>query len=449
MVKRIFTGFLILLLIVQLSLFCSYGAFANGVHLPSVGPVSTGRGGTNISHTDNGVLILDNPAGLVNMEEGIHIDVDSEFIFPEIKYEDAFDSDYSKHKIFIIPTLSLVYKRSSESKFAFGAGAFAPAGFGTEYHLTHFSERRLTDNLLSFGKEVYNSGASLLKVLFSASYKVNDKLSLGFSAGPSFQNVEFKMPYTLETGKFAGVTGIADAEGSDSYKLSYTAGIQYQLSERTRFGLSFVSESKATIRGEGDLTLPVVGPNGNILAKFDSEYDLKTNTEWPRLIGFGVTHRTEKFHRFSLELVWYGWRSAFDSLDIELTDGNNKFLNRVIGSTVNDEYILGWDDAFAFKFGYEYFLNGSENNIFRAGYLYNENPDPHGSQTPLIPGAMQHNVTVGYTHKREKWKFDVASQFYTGDTNNVHSNKIAGGDWDNSSIKTRVFVLIFGVSYSF
>lgn len=303
MVNRMFTGFLILLLIVQCGLFWPCDAFANGVQLPSVGPVSAGRGGTNVSHTDNGVLILDNPAGLVNMDEGVHLDMATEFIYPEVKYEDTFDSDYSKHTVFILPTLSFVYKKNSESKFAFGAGAFAPAGFSTEYHLDHFSKRRLTDDLLSFGSEVYNSGASLLKVLFAASYKVNDKLSLGISAGPSFQTVEFEMPYTLQTGQFAGVTGIADVHGSDSYGLSYVAGIQYKLTERTILGLSFVSESKATINGDGDLTLPIVGRDGDILAKFKSEYDLKTNTEWPRLIGFGVTHRTRTFHRFSFEMV--------------------------------------------------------------------------------------------------------------------------------------------------
>ncbi len=35
---------------------------ATGVMLDSIGAVSSGRGGTNIAHSDNGVLIHDNPA---------------------------------------------------------------------------------------------------------------------------------------------------------------------------------------------------------------------------------------------------------------------------------------------------------------------------------------------------------------------------------------------------
>ena len=40
-------------------------SYGSGVMLDSMGPVSSGRGGTNIAHSDNGVLIHDNPAALV------------------------------------------------------------------------------------------------------------------------------------------------------------------------------------------------------------------------------------------------------------------------------------------------------------------------------------------------------------------------------------------------
>lgn len=49
----------------------------------------------------------------------------------------------------------------------------------------------------------------------------------------------------------------------------------------------------------------------------------------------------------------------------------------------------------------------------------------------------------------EKWRFDIATQYYTGDTNRVDTNEIAGGDWDNSSIKSKAYVLILGIRYNF
>ena len=43
-----------------LLLSCSTPAFANGLIRDGVGAVSTGRGGTNIAHSDNGAILLDN-----------------------------------------------------------------------------------------------------------------------------------------------------------------------------------------------------------------------------------------------------------------------------------------------------------------------------------------------------------------------------------------------------
>ena len=41
---------------------------ANGLIRDGVGTVSIGRGGTNIAFSDNAVVLLDNPAGIVEIE---------------------------------------------------------------------------------------------------------------------------------------------------------------------------------------------------------------------------------------------------------------------------------------------------------------------------------------------------------------------------------------------
>ena len=67
---------------------------ATGVMLDSMGSVSSGRGGTNIAHNDNGVLIHDNPAALVNMPTGKTASLGFEFGYLDIKYRDPQGSDY-------------------------------------------------------------------------------------------------------------------------------------------------------------------------------------------------------------------------------------------------------------------------------------------------------------------------------------------------------------------
>lgn len=415
-----------------------------------MGAVSSGRGGTNISHADNGVLIHDNPAALVNMPVGIRLDTSLELIYPEVRYEDPQNIDYSKHEIFTLPSFSLVYKKHDESKFAFGVGAYFPAGFSTEYHLKHFANVNLLGATIptSFGDQLYRSKASLMKILFSTSYKINQKFSLGLSIGPSFQKAELEIPHTLQTGQFAGLATLADLDG-DGMGLSYSLGMQYKIREETVLGLTFISESKATLRGDARVSIPADAPGSAFFSNLGAEYDLKSNFEWPRSIGFGLSHQVGTSHRFSSDIVWFNWASAFDQIHLKLTEGDNAEFNGVFGPIVNDVLPLNWNDTFAFRFGYEYFYKESGDDIFRFGYIFNDNPIPHSTLVPLIPGITKHNFTFGYSHKWENWEIGGALQFIISDREFVDTSSNLGGDYDNSSVKVKAYDLVLGITHKF
>ena len=254
---------------------------ANGVILDSIGVVSSGRGGTNISHADNGVLIHDNPAALIAMPSGKMMEFNSEFIYPEVHYKDAHDADYSRHEVFIIPSFSFVYKQAEDSRFAFGAGVFSPAGFGTEYRLEHYMTRstQAGDFPVSFGNQIYRSEASLIKLLASTSFKVNERLSLGISAGPSIQKIEFEMPYTFQTGALSGVSVLGDMDTRNSFGFAYTMGAQYKISENTVIGIAYVSESRSTLKGKADFYLPDTAPESALFNNRQANYDLESDFE--------------------------------------------------------------------------------------------------------------------------------------------------------------------------
>lgn len=443
---------LIFIFFVTLSSLCINKLYAaDGVVLDSMEVVSAGRGGVNISHADNGALIHDNPAALVNMPSGKLIDLNVEFIYPEVRYEDPVDFDHTKHEVFIIPSFSFVYKNTEESRFAFGIGAFSPAGFGTEYRLEHLINRSTEagDIPVSFGDQVYRSEASLVKILASTSFKVNESLSLGFSVGPAFQKIELEMPYTFQTGALSGVGVLGEMDAHDNFGLAYTFGAQYKISENTVVGFSYVSESRATLKGEADISLPDEAPESALFNNRNAEYDISTRFEWPRSIGMGISHKMGMSHGFSFDVLWFDWASAFDSLDIKLSDGDNAEFNAALGETIRDSFPLDWDSSFAFRFGYEYFLKGSSNNIIRGGYIYNENPVPDDTQIPLIPGMLKHTFSVGYSRKWDKWEFGIASQFMISDGEDVSSSKIVGGDFDESTVKAKAYLLFLGMKYRF
>ncbi len=424
---------------------------ANGVVLDSIGVTSSGRGGTNISHTDNGALIHDNPAALVAMQSGKLLDLNGEFIYPEIRYEDAYGADNSKHEVFTIPSFSFVYKQAEDSKFAFGAGVFSPAGFGTEYRLEHFMTRSTPAGALpvSFDNHIYRSEASLIKLLAATSYKVNERLSLGFSAGPSIQNIELEMPYTFQTGALAGVSVVGDMDTRNSVGFAYTMGAQYKISGNTVVGIAYISESRSRLKGNVDLYLPDTAPESALFSSKQASYDLESNFEWPRSLGVGITHKMGASHRFSSDVLWFDWASAFDSLDLTLTDGDNTEFNAALGNKIKDSFPIDWSSAFAFRFGYEYFVMGSSDNIIRCGYIYNENPVSEGAQVPMIPGNVQHNISIGYGHTWNKWEFGVASQYMFSEKDTVATSDILGGDFNDSSLDTKAYLLFLGAKYKF
>ena len=403
---------------------------ANGVVLDSIGVTSSGRGGTNIAHSDNGVLIHDNPAALICMPPGKLLDVSGEFIYPDIHYEDDYGADNSKHEVFVLPSFSFVYKRSEDSRFAFGAGIFAPAGFGTEYRLDHFMTRNTVagDSPVSFGNQIYRSEASLIKLLASTSFKVNEKLSLGFSAGPSVQKMALEMPYTFQTGSLAGVSALAEMDTRSSFGFAYTAGVQYKITENTVVGLAYVSESRSTLKGDASLYLPDTAPESPLFSNKQAKYDMESEFEWPRSIGIGISHKLATSHRFSSDVLWFDWASAFDSLDIKLTNGDNAEFNTALGNKLKDSFPIDWSNSFAFRFGYEYFVMGSSDNIIRVGYIYNENPVSREAQVPMLPGNVQNNFSVGYSHTWNQWEFDLASQYAFSEKDAVTTSDILGGD---------------------
>jgi len=147
---------ILILFLVVLNIFFIFikNAYANGVLVDAMGPVSGGRGGTNIAHIDNGVLLHDNPGALANLE-GRQLDCSIDFITLPMKFRNTLNDKKGEDQLFILPTIT--YTRPIDKYgFVFGVGMFNPAGFSTEYRLMH----------PVYGDQKYCSYASLTKLLF-------------------------------------------------------------------------------------------------------------------------------------------------------------------------------------------------------------------------------------------------------------------------------------------
>ena len=239
------------------------------------------------------------------------------------------------------------------------------------------------------------------------------------------------MPYTFQTGSLQGTPSLIDMDGDD-WALTWNLGTQWEASSNTTLGLSYICQDKFRVEGDADIEVMGLGT---------SHYKVGFDFRWPQIIGAGVKHIYKTNHRVSFDVLWIDWSSAFSELKLELSDGDG------IGWPISaqDIFFLHWKDSYSLRFGYEYFLNSKD--TLRFGYIYNENPVPNTTLTPLIPGIIKHEVSLGYGRTWKKFAFNVSYLYAFKSEESVGSSEILGGDFDQSTVKISAHFLSLRFQY--
>src|SRR5262245_19663388 len=88
---------------------------AGGLIRDGIGAISMGRGGTNIAHSDNGAVILDNPAGLVNFDGCNFAELGIDTVIPMLHYKDPFNNTNNSTQPLQIPEFALYHTSEDQS----------------------------------------------------------------------------------------------------------------------------------------------------------------------------------------------------------------------------------------------------------------------------------------------------------------------------------------------
>lgn len=416
--------------IAWLALF-SAAAQADGLIRDGLGAISGGRGGTNIGFADNGAVIYDNPGALVNVANNGLIDLDVDTVIAQVHYTDPKPNNVNS-AVRPIPTPNLAYiQRSRNRRWAWGLGAFAPAGFGASYEFQN-----------SFaGPQKYQALDGMGKCLFALCYRVTDRLSIGGNLGFGINYLNLQGPLYLQDGPLAGAptlvnlqnTGVAPTGGF---------GIQYLLSEKTTVGLNYISETKFKMGGNMDSLAFGVAPFP-IYSKFSATTDLI----WPRSVGVGLAHRFNRRNMLGIDVIWYDWSHAFNHVAVNLTNPTNPMVGAVLGGASVQNLPLNWRDTVSLRLGYQW--TPDDINIFRFGYVYHASPANTATLTPYTDGLLQDTFSIGYSRKVGRVYFNGAYQFTWGPTRHVGTSALAGGDFSNSTLHTQAHIAFLGILVPF
>lgn len=394
-------------------------AQADGVYRDGVGARSVGRGGTNIAFADNGQVILDNPAGMSNLSSPTLVGFGFDLLVTDLEYSDPDNSRRSGHNNPFPVGQASVISTSHDGRWGLGFGVYSQAGFGAQYDLVAPAP--------FVGEVPYKSLGAMARILPALSYRPTSNLTVGATLGAAVSHIELEGAYFLQgPNAFAGTPVGLDMQSTGA-ALSWSVGTQYQLSERTRIGLSYLGETSFNMSGNTKVAIPGLGR-----ARFDSTLAIT----WPRTLGLGVKHQLDSRNRISCDVIWMNWSSAFDQLDLRLANPNDAVIDAATGGEAFvDQFPLRWRDTVSLRLGFERLL--AANSTLRLGYVYHRNPVPSSTLTPFIQTTLEHALSIGYGRAlSEDLHVDVAYQYSFGDSQRVGTSSFLGGDFDGSEVWT-------------
>jgi long-chain fatty acid transport protein len=291
----------------------------------------------------------------------------------------------------LLPTFYAVVPLTSNINF--GLGIFAPYGLGFRWDdAEQFSGRYVAQNA----------------VIRSAD--VNPVMSLQLA--PSFAiavGADYRLSkVTLERNRFAinpftqSVVDVAhiklDSEIQDNDGWGWNAGFLWKPVGVISLGAAYRSSIEIDYEGEGKFTQRLTGN-----AAFDAavaaglpqgRQDVAVTIEFPASANFGAAINLPADFLLSLEADWTEW-SSFDELFIDFENTAIPDLDR----------LTNWDDSWAYRAGLEKKWGSF---AVRAGYYFDESPQPIRDVGPILADADRNAYTLGFGYNTERWGVDIS-----------------------------------------
>jgi long-chain fatty acid transport protein len=194
----------------------------------------------------------------------------------------------------------------------------------------------------------------------SASYKVNDMLSVGLGIQAQYFSIDVnsRNPFTN--------TVFQSAE-MDDIGFGFTAGVLFEPTETTDIGIGFRSSVKHNLEGEGFLGAPV-------------DTDISAKLALPEMVTLGVRQQVSDSLALTAGVEWTNW-SRLEELEVDPLFTQD----------------FAWKDGWFVSLGAEYAY--SEKLILRGGVAYERSPVPDETRGVRLPDNDRYWLSVGASYK--------------------------------------------------
>ncbi len=348
-----------------------------------------------------------NPAGLTRLS-GIQVQAAINIVSPSIKFNDDGSTTVLTQPLTggdggdggtlgYVP--NFFYAQSISDNLKVGIGIVSPFGLATEYN--------------SDWKGRYHTiKSSLLTIDINptVAYRINKMWSIG--GGVSVQYLDAELTQAIDYGTInaalgfglpllpQGADGKSELTGDGNWGYGFNLGVLFELTEATRFGVSYRSKISYDLEGDADFTTPAAAaPIAGALGLVDT--DAKADIDLPAsLLVSGYHQLTDKW-AIMADITWTDW-STWDELRLEFDSG-----------AADSVITYDFDDSLRYSVGATYTLNPQW--TFRGGLAYDETPTPNREKrNPRLPDEDRLWLALGTSYQfSDRLGFDFGYTYIT------------------------------------
>lgn len=221
----------------------------------------------------------------------------------------------------------------------------------------------------------------------SVAFKAMEKLSLAVGLRAEWFDFELYRKIPLDRLNPSPATDPQLHICGDSWGVGYNLGAFFEATDWLAFGLAYDSEIEQEVEGDYDLN-PALMPGG------EGGGDITT----PGILRFGASAKATDKLTVNAGIIYTMW-SSYDELAIE-------FAPPLLGALPESTTPKDWDDVFRYQVGVEYALD--ETWALRAGYIYDETPDPDAHVDYIVPGNNRNLISLGVGYKKGDFFCDAS-----------------------------------------
>ena len=323
-------------------------------------------------------VLYNNAAGMTELE-GTQVEGGATFIRPSqtvvTETPAGANNNYADSKWWIPPNAYATHQLNE--KVWLGVGVFSRYGLGVDYE-DDWAGR-------------YNCQEATIESIDinpSVAVKVMDNLSL--AAGIRAEWFDFELYRAISADEsYSALTDLQAHMCGDSWGVGYNLGAFFKATDWLSFGLSYDSEVEQEVEGDYDVSSPLAE-----IGSGDGSGDITT----PGILRLGTSAKATEKLTVNAGIVYTMW-SSYDELTIDFDPA----LLGALPSTTSEK---DWDDVLRYQLGAEYALNPSWK--LRAGYVFDETPDPDENVDYIVPGNDRHLISAGVGYKQGDFFCDLA-----------------------------------------